>query len=679
MRMKLFGDISGDKIYDAVSIFCIFIFALIGVIFGVTKAQFQGESDSYILATVAFENHGSLDIRTEDISVLESENYPFDVVERARSRFDTKAYLVSKQGGIYPFYTGAYSISVIPMRIVNRIFNFPQIYAHQISNVIFYSLALFAVFFFSRQKTRRNVFFTILLLICSPTFVYITWASAEVFICSLMIMSLVFLTNNNRFAGAFFLSVASTLNLVICGFGLIIIADHFFSIYKNEKTLLCDAQNTRITDIIKRQWKKTVGLAACYIPTVFTVIWNIYRFGAITPLIGDNLNNHLDVFWLRRFIAYIFDLNFGFLPYFPILLVLFFCIVILGIIKKNRMTIMISLGFFVTVLLYAIMMHINCGMNAMSRYNAWSVPFIIITVVSQYNILFRNTKLHLAITVLFFLSAGTTIFITGIVMNYNSGSYLQFTPVARFVLDNAPILYNPYPYTFINRTMGIDGGYDYTATTPFVYKNNDGFVTKILIPPMCVDPVKCFSLNFTSDGSSMSWLNEQVKRNNTFKWTYINVNSNKQIKYAQSYVLGNTILLTSETDSSRYFLSGLSFAEANHTWSEGFESVFTAKLNGQVSADLTLDILFIIFPGVDGFQTIRLFSSEHLIDERVIYPADSFQNASFIIPRETLPVDGTVELRFEYPNACSPRELYGSSDDRILAVGFREITISENN
>jgi hypothetical protein len=220
-------------LWDILSQIVIILFLVTGIIY-VSKANFDGEADSYIIATISVIQHGSLDIREGDIHKLESDKYPSFFIENVKNKFKKNGYINDVYGKQYPWYMGTYSISVLPIRQINKIFNLPQTYTYHISNVLYYALALLVVYLCFKQ-TRKNVFLAVLLLACSPAFVYISWASAEIFICSLMIVSLVFFINGNRHLSALFMSIAATLNITICGFGLVIIADYFVYLYNKEK------------------------------------------------------------------------------------------------------------------------------------------------------------------------------------------------------------------------------------------------------------------------------------------------------------------------------------------------------------------------------------------------------------------------------------------------------------
>ena len=56
--------------------------------------------------------------------------------------------------------------------------------------------------------------------------------------------------------------------------------------------------------------------------------------------------------------------------------------------------------------------------------------------------------------------------------------WLEWTPIAEYVLDNCPSVYNPLHSTFNCRTNHVPSGYEYEI--PIVYVDVDGYVRKIL-------------------------------------------------------------------------------------------------------------------------------------------------------------------------------------------------------
>ena len=513
-----------DKVWDRLSQITIITFVIVGMIYAFNRGQFSGEACSYVIATISIQQHGSLVIKDSDIERMRAEGYPDYLADRVRDRVELQRYPQDIYGNSYPWYMGTYSISVIPIKMINSFLGVPQTYSHHVSNVVYYMFALWVVYFCFKQS-RKNVFLTILLLACSPTFVYVTWASAEMFICSLLIISLVFFVNGNRYLAAFFISLASTLNLTIGGFGILMIVDYFISVYQHERCL--NEDKLRISCIIQRHWKTTFGLAVCFFPALISPLWSLYRYRRISPMINAS---DISLLWPQRFFAYLVDLNFGFLPYFPILILLFFAISIIGIIKRERQIIILFLGFIITVFLYSGIFHINSGMTAMSRYNAWSAPFMIIAVTSQYENLFKKKYkgivLKHIIAAIIAISAVVTLTSTKIVMRSTGGSYIHFTPIARFFLDNAPALYNPYPFTFINRNEHVDGGYHFGSTSPYIYFSDSGKARKILIPAMFIYSEEFIDSQLSASEDDIAWLKEQllrIKSEYSGKWRYLNI------------------------------------------------------------------------------------------------------------------------------------------------------------
>jgi hypothetical protein len=391
-----------------------------------------------------------------------------------------------------------------------------------------------------------------------------------------------------------------------------------------------------------------------------------------------------DIFWLKRFVSYLFDLNFGFLPYFPVLLALFFIIIIMGIFKKERQAIMLALGFFITIFLYSAMFHINCGMTAMARYNSWSFPFLVITVVSLFGRLFKSNKIRRIVIFIMLFSAGSSFALTKIVMDYNGGSYVHFTPIAKLFFDKAPALYNPYPFTFISRHQHYDGGYDYNADIPFIYYSDDGFARKILIPPKCDNPVSFLEFALSGAEKDMSRLIEQAKKlkaNHPLDWTYLNIppkrlsgvydnydrNIFKELMRKPEdypvYILGENIEMTNK--KSIYQTIGWSHPEEWGTWTEGKITHLIMSIDS--SDDLFLH-LYIggVFNGnpIDvSINNVFTGSYEFVTGDNIIP-----------IPKEIYP-DNLIRIQFVIKDPKSPMDMGLSGDTRKLGIGVNSFFI----
>lgn len=132
-------------------------------------------------------------------------------------------------------------------------------------------------------------------------------------------------------------------------------------------------------------------------------------------------------------------------------------------------------------------------------------------------------------------------------------------------------------------------------------------------------------------------------------------------------------ILFSDDASRCYFESGVApHTEENLLWSIGNSSraVFGT---GEIKNNLLFRIrLHDWMPGgtqhvIIRAQDMTLYDGSVTNDTPYIY---------FSVPMECVH-EGLLTLDFEYPDACSPKSLGGSEDERILAIGFKEIYFTE--
>jgi len=184
----------------------------------------------------------------------------------------------------------------------------------------------------------------------------------------------------------------------------------------------------------------------------------------------------------QRFFAYLFDLNFGLVPWFLLLFIIYITVAVILI--REYKTSLLVLGHIIVTLAFSYNHHINSGMSGISRYSVWSAPIMIfIAVIGSEKIQIKK-----------FLRIRTPLIIASVTMTcmlmYSVGIPLHrnvfqnnMLPHARFVLDRAPVLYNPLYSTFISRVNNIDGGYYYS--NPVIYFDSrpahEPYIRKILV------------------------------------------------------------------------------------------------------------------------------------------------------------------------------------------------------
>ena len=424
-----------------------------------------GESDDYMISTIALENHFSLDIRLDDINRVKND-FPEHYEYIKTSYEDGNIGLKTSNGTIYPWYAGTYSLACIPIKKCLKLLNLNQTYAFAITNVLIWIISLLVVVKFLNISQKQKLILLLMLTI-SPAILYIYWPSAEIFIYALNIITMVFFYEKKYKVAAFIVSLAGTMNLTIMPIGMIIIVDYIYMIIKKH--------DFNIILALKNNIKAIILLGISFFPVFIPLILNYIHFGAFNMQSTVGFSSTKD--WGERVLTYLFDLNLGFLPYFIISFLLFLTLVFYGvIIKKHILTLFYFLAFIGCVSAYSLMNHINCGMSGMARYNIWVTPIFIFYLVCISGSILKENRIIIT-RVLLIIST----LITGVYLFISAqNSYIEFTPLAKYVLNNYPSLYNPYKFTFASRTLHIDGGYG-VEHKPILYSAEDGYVRKILV------------------------------------------------------------------------------------------------------------------------------------------------------------------------------------------------------
>jgi hypothetical protein len=644
-----------NSIFNTLSIILIGIF-LIGMLCWVciNPTVPMGESDDYMIAAISLEKRLSLRITHEDV-LQAAIDYP-EHYNDIKVNEEAGAFFRGKDGGIYPWYFGTYSFLCIPVKKLLKLMHLSQSYAFVISNVIFYVIALLFVFY-KLKADRKIVFIVILLLVCNPAVAYLRWPSAEVLLFSFVTMSAISLVNRDHFLSAIFASLAGSLNVTILFFGVCIILDYFLLLQKRERSW-------NIIKICLNNIKNISLLACCFLPAIISLAFNYSISGHLVLQMGSSRTEK----WFGRFAAYIFDLNFGFLPYFTIPLLLFLVLFIFGIMKRDQLSMIFCASFVSVVLAYARHWHINCGMSGIARYNAWASPLLLIS--TSVILLTYAGKLKNVLYILLIVSSFLTTKLETSVIN---SRYTYFTPLAEKVLENFPGLYNPYPYTFISRIMHVDGGYSLPGKPIFFISGNKK-VKKILVPRGTANQVmdSLYGEGAADIGKRLIDIERQNK-----EFSYININNNN-VGFSTRYSLGDIIDFKADREGIipyPYFISGLGGQEHSFIWSDGKSAVFKAivgKANKNLQWNLQCDIVFSrTFTG-EYPVPVLVYAGDRVLAEKQVSNTD--KNWSFIIPSDVIK-DGVVELRFEYPNAVSPQSLGLGNDARILAVAWSQMII----
>lgn len=451
----------------------VLFFALMAF-FGPTRITHVGESDDYILLSIAFQNHASDQITESDI-------------EQARRSFTGMSWdffpagplhlpisVRSPEGATYySWYFITYSLFCIPFERLVGLLGVHPVYGFYLANLC---ILLLSVYFAERWLRKAVVCPRLLpyLLLWTPSLVYLFWPSAEVFLMACATLSAAALFSGRYLTAAFWSGVAASMNITFMLFYPFLYVKYFF-----QKDTFINLKK----EVIKRMIAHTLGHPWA------TLLFILYTFMGFIPVIINLLR------WKRmavmqdvgstaglmgRFVAYIVDLNFGILPYFPFLLPLIFFLLLF---TKKKELYFFTVSIIGIMISFSLMTHINCGMGFLSRYLSWTIVLLTIGIV--YYSFFIESKgiakiIHtfLLVSVLYTSSISFIYFIKykGQTMNY-----LYMLALPQKVMQIAPAWYNPLPSTFNSRINNVDGGYDVKKKLPILYRDKKGNIRKALL------------------------------------------------------------------------------------------------------------------------------------------------------------------------------------------------------
>ena len=615
--------------------------------------KIKGEWDDYSLPIVSILNGNGISISKSDVEAYKN---IFPAWAEYIDHYELSPYM-TRNGGQMPWYFPVYSVACIPFTLLLQVMNLPTIYAFSYTNLVFLMASLFLTWkcLYAEEKKKLML---ITLLSINPIVFYIGWASAEVLIYSMLIATFVFWYNHWYKRAALFVSIAGMLNPTIMSIGIIMIAEYLVTLIRKkskEKAWLV---------YLKDVWPDVIAYGSCYIIGLVPMAYNYYNTGHI------NLTASLSSFTqgkettLERFVSYLFDLNYGILPYFCFLLIVAIILCIPAILHKKWKYLEWIGVFVMNILLYSIMVHINCDMSGIARYNAWGVLPMLFAVCLFFDKIINSIKIVNGLKVIMTLG----MCLTGmIVFIYNpntaaDASCRYFSPIAKWFLDKHPSFYNPLPSTFYSRVHHVDGEY---WNWPVIYYDNNGFARKILLDPSTKTNI---IYNLNGNAEDMEWLNAKLDK--VSNMTYLSISPRHFLTAADIEPLETIWLSGEKYNAGDYIIDGISSNEVTHTWTDGNKVNFMFNFTENCSGDR-----YYIHISVSGLvndkQQVILFCNEEEIYNELLF------GGSEIIAPFTITDDGFTGFSLLLPDAISPKELGTGEDIRNLALALTSITIEE--
>lgn len=345
--------------------------------------------------------------------------------------------------------------------------------------------------------------------------------SSEVYIYSLFTISLVFLFNKEYKKSIFLMSLTAcsqpTLYAMAGGYFLI----YLYDIYDKNHSLMAN---------IKGNLKNIILTGLCFSPILLSFGYAYIVTGKFQLSTVQGVASFIGFF--PRFIAYFIDLNFGFLPYIPLILCGSIILFLGGIVKKKIDMIIYFICFLIFVAGFSLMPHINCGQDGMHRYTAFALPALLFFFVMYFNKIFDFNGKDIVLASIVAISLTVNLISMSGKHNRN---FVFLQPVAKLALNNFPGLYNPLFSTFNSRINHLDGGY---ALPPYVIYSNEktGMVRKILINPSLTD-MEILADSFRGDDKSLAYIRKELERiKGSKEYGYINIPKKYDIIFEKSPV-----------------------------------------------------------------------------------------------------------------------------------------------
>lgn len=372
-------------------------------------------------------SHFGLDLRQEDISAME----PF----LGRERFSNPQYYIEGRGSNrYPIHFIAYSLLLMPMRVLTQVLDLPSLLVFPLSNSVIIALTLLIllrryVHKFWQQMLLIAVFLT------SPLLFFIPWQGPDLFyVCALLIA--VFAFFNKDYLLAFAMTALSSWHsqpLIILG---LVQAVHLL--------------------FIKKKYLYTILIGTLY---CVPYLYNLYFFGVLSPwtLIADGWTQQygfgIQNMSLWKLYEQFFDLNIGLWWYAPALLTMG-AAGLYAHAKGKKITWWVIGAFVLTAFFYHTnpAWHYGTAGYGPGRHALFFLPLFIFGALAFPYMRYRKAV----------IIAGGLIFLQLYSLTFNHWIFPDFTdtlrhsPYARYVLTQYPRWYNPTPEIFTDRSNQTD-------------------------------------------------------------------------------------------------------------------------------------------------------------------------------------------------------------------------------
>lgn len=360
--------------------------------------RISGDGTEYVTMTESWIHHFSPEARPSDFASTASA-LPFQ-----KGLNVAKGYYRAPNGVFYSYHFSFYSLLCVPAALFFLVNHGTIVGAFLATDTILLSLAVASILFLSALATRQKIVFTTLLLV-SPVWWYLHGTAVEISSLSFVVLALSALSCKRYPLAAFLAALASLQNPPLLVLVLYIVA--LSTSTKHRKTI---AQT----------------LAASLISLLPFAFYEHY-FGVPSLIKALGMASFDFVSWQRIASAF-FDLNQGFLPYVPGIVLMTFYSVASACYHRKWDIVLLFACVLGVLALCATTFNWNSGAFGLMRYLLWTYPLLIWIVVQSFQFHSRGSQLALAATLLCQLC----------VVRIGYGDYLHFTPLSKWVQAKYP-------------------------------------------------------------------------------------------------------------------------------------------------------------------------------------------------------------------------------------------------
>lgn len=424
---------------------------------------YYGDVVEYMVNTVAIADHGTPDIRTQDVARMRTLLpglfvEPYNQLEQGLR--DAAAPLLTgfvrgRDGDVFAIHFFGYPLlAAAPFKLFEAL-GLPPFKAF----VALHAAALFVLGLALRRFLRSDLraWIGVALFMLSGGVLYLRWINPEFVSASLLLAGLLFFGSGAPMVGSVLAGIAAQQNpTIFLFFGF---APLFKLALDYDRAL---GFNANLRALLTR--RTLAGLAAGIAVFAMPPLFNLWQFGV--PNIIAKLFSDASLIGLTRLVSFYFDLNQGMIIGIPGV-----ALALLWLGRRAPGLPLVALLFTLALALPTMaVLNWNSGAAGVMRYAFWASMAFVFALLALLRDLARWPRVLLGAVAAIQLAA---------MLHGGSYSYIDFSPAARLVLAHAPRFYHPEPEIFGERATRQDNN-TISPGQVYTYRQGDAIIKTLV-------------------------------------------------------------------------------------------------------------------------------------------------------------------------------------------------------